>query len=332
MYYNIAERVIPAPMMTSFREIADYAQTMQRGMNARAGIGIRALRAGYNKDREKGLIERACGAARYDDIRKSFEEDLVNFGQSVVTDTLHENAEFQYQAGLSPVIRRVANGGCCDWCAKLAGTYPYEEVRETGNDVYRRHRFCRCRVTYDPGDGRRQDVHTKRWEPYQPEQLAEKAERLDPRSAKHEGRGKDVTKLYLQEATPGRGNISYEDGFDIKERPDEVATAKLMHKLLGGNIVLKAEKNGVKNPDYEWMGALWDLKTTTTEKSANSAIRTGLRQIDHNPGGVILNYENRQFSMRELMKVIEKRMGWFPDKSTDIMIISKGKIVRVLRY
>lgn len=163
MYYNIASRVIPPPLRTSYEDIAEYAKAMQRGMNERARLGIKAQSAAYNEDREKGLIERACGADQYDDIRKSFEEDLVNFDQAVVTDTLHANAEFQYQAGLSPVIRRTANGGCCGWCAKLAGTYPYEDVRDTGNDVYRRHRACRCKVAFDPGDGKVQDVHTKRW-------------------------------------------------------------------------------------------------------------------------------------------------------------------------
>lgn len=166
MYYNIASRIIPPPLRTTYEDIADYAQAIQRGMNERAQLGIAAQRAKYNVDKEKGLIERACGADQYDNVRKSFEGDLINFDQAVVTDTLHENAEFQYQAGLSPVIRRIANGGCCAWCAKLAGSYPYEDVRKTGNDVYRRHRDCRCRVVYDPGDGKVQNVHTKRWEPW----------------------------------------------------------------------------------------------------------------------------------------------------------------------
>lgn len=164
MYYNIASRVLPPPLQATYEEVSSFAEAMQRGMNERAKLGIEPVRAAYNADREKGLIERACGADKYEDVRKSFEGDLVNFSQAVVTDTLKANAEFQYQAGLSPVIHRRTNGGCCDWCSKLAGDYPYEDVRDTGNDVYRRHRDCRCRVTYDPGEGRIQNVHTKRWE------------------------------------------------------------------------------------------------------------------------------------------------------------------------
>ena len=139
MYYNIASRVLPPPLRASYEEIANYAEVMQRGMNERARIGIKAIRPKYNTDREKGLIEYASGAEKYENIKKNLEEDLINF-----------------------------EGGCCDWCSKLAGTYPYEQVRDTGNDVYRRHRFCRCNVTYDPQSGRIQNVHTKGWEPRRP--------------------------------------------------------------------------------------------------------------------------------------------------------------------
>ena len=163
MYYNIASRVIPPPLRTSYKEIADFAEAMQKGMNERARIGIKVQRAAYNADREKGLIEYTVGAEKFETVQKSFEQDLVNFGQAVVTDTLRANAEFQYQAGLNPIIRRSASGGCCEWCRSLAGTYDYEDVRDTGNDIYRRHRDCRCNVVYEPGDGRRQNVHTKRW-------------------------------------------------------------------------------------------------------------------------------------------------------------------------
>ncbi|MGN0649387.1 MAG: hypothetical protein ACI4KM_03040 [Oscillospiraceae bacterium] len=40
--------------------------------------------------------------------------------------------------------------------------------------------------------------------------------------------------------------------------------------------------------DYIWNGELWDLKTATTEKSANGLIRKGLQQIAQNPGGYSL--------------------------------------------
>lgn len=165
MYFNIADRVIPPSCKASYEEVADYAAAMVRGMNKRAGLGIAPQKPKINDDRVKGLVERACSADVYDDISKSFEADLVNYSQSVSTDTLIENAQFQWDAGLSPVIHRTASANCCEWCAALIGDYPYEEVRDSGNDVYRRHRDCNCEITFDPGSGSVQNVHTKRWEP-----------------------------------------------------------------------------------------------------------------------------------------------------------------------
>lgn len=61
---------------------------------------------------------------------------------------------------LRPKIIRKEKGNCCDWCKAVVGTYDYPDVPK---DVYRRNRYCRCTVEYDPGDGKRRDVHTKKW-------------------------------------------------------------------------------------------------------------------------------------------------------------------------
>lgn len=143
---------------------------------------------------------------------------------------------------------------------------------------------------------------------------------------------KDITKAYLQDAIPRQGIIDYEEGFNKKDRPKEVETAQIIHSQLGGNIILRAEKQGQKNPDYEWMQSLWDLKNPTSEKAANSAIKSGMKQIRTNPGGIILNYENTAIDMKKLLDVIGERMKWYPEDCVDIIIIRNNKIIKVLRY
>lgn len=89
---------------------------------------------------------------------------IINFSQSIVTDFIRENAEFQSKAGLPSVIVRKLAGGCCDWCRSLAGTYTYPD--NVPKDVYRRHQRCRCTVDFHPSDsrkGRVQNVHSKKW-------------------------------------------------------------------------------------------------------------------------------------------------------------------------
>lgn len=152
------------------------------------------------------------------------------------------------------------------------------------------------------------------------------------REKEHLWRGHDVFKEYLKDATPRRGNIDYDKGFDPEARQKEVETAKIVFNQLGGDFILKKEKGDQKNPDYEWNGRLWDLKSITSEKAANSAIKKGMQQIARNPGGIMLNLWDRDFSLSELKGIIDLRMTWYPDKSADIMVISKGKILRIFRY
>ena len=148
-------------------------------------------------------------------------------------------------------------------------------------------------------------------------------------------KAEDVTEEYLDKATPGIGMFEYEDGYDKSVHTKEIKTAKWLHDNLGGDIKLlsEANKDKVKMPDYLWREKMWDEKTSSTEKSANAAIRHGLKQIERNPGGIILNFGGEVFSMDELKKVIDKRMQWYTlDKRIDILVISDEKLAVALRY
>lgn len=146
----------------------------------------------------------------------------------------------------------------------------------------------------------------------------------------HLSRGYDVTKEYFEDATPGRGIFDTEPNFENKMGEKE--TASIIFKQLGGDIVLREERNGQKNPDYLWMDRLWDLKTISSEKASNSAIKSGMKQVQSNPGGIILNIGNNNLSIDLLKEYIDKRMAWYPKECADIIIISKGKIIKILRY
>ena len=163
MYYNIASRILPPNLEECHEMVAEIAEGIYGILNEQAGLHIKALRPDLNRDRIDGLVNYVSNADQYEDVRKSTEQDVVNFSQSVATDAVHKNADFQYKAGLTPKIRREAESGCCKWCQSLEGTYDYGDVRNTGNDVWRRHRDCRCEVTYDPGTGRTQNAHSKTW-------------------------------------------------------------------------------------------------------------------------------------------------------------------------
>lgn len=163
MYYNIASRLIPSTLDENYRFVSDYAVEVQKKLNEKAGIGLRAKAAEKDADRIEGLVNLASSAERYDDVSGQLLTAIENFALSIVDRTIQANADFQYKAGLRPKIIRRAARKCCQWCADLAGEFDYPE--DIPDDVFRRHENCRCTVLYDPADGKHsfQNVHTKQW-------------------------------------------------------------------------------------------------------------------------------------------------------------------------
>ena len=156
MYYNIADKVV-RPMLQAEYELTSAAAVQAQGSaNRAAGIGIKPLAADFDEDRAQGIIDRVSSQP-FEEVSWLLNEPVKSFSKNVVDQTLEKNVEFQGKSGLSPKIRRTANGETCEWCQAVAGTYEYPNVPK---DVYRRHANCDCVVEYLDG-GKIQDVHTK---------------------------------------------------------------------------------------------------------------------------------------------------------------------------
>lgn len=144
----------------------------------------------------------------------------------------------------------------------------------------------------------------------------------------------DVLEEYQRNAKPGAGTLTYGEGYRISHHAEEIKTAQWLHENLGGDIVLLAEDGGLyeKTPNFLWRGKGWELKTTTTEKSADSALRNALKQILENPGGVILDYGDNEVSIQDIGKIVIRRLERQEKCTADILILNHGKIVRAIRY
>lgn len=165
MYYNIAKSTVDPTMRNNYNLVTQVTEQIQTSLNRSAGIGIKAVKPELNEDRIRGIIDKVSNAENFDDVEGMLDGPILNFTQSIIDDAIKVNAQFQYDLGMNPQIIRTSTGKCCEWCSRLVGTYEYEEVSNTGNDVFRRHQNCKCKVLYDPKDGKRklQDVHTKKW-------------------------------------------------------------------------------------------------------------------------------------------------------------------------
>ncbi len=183
MYYNIAERLLNPTMTKNHEMISDFARQVQTELNHQSGIRIRAQVPELNQDKIDGIINRISSEKNFDDIKWILEEPIVHFSQSVVDDTIKLNAEFHAKAGLQPQITRTVSGHKpCKWCKNLAGTYDYYDAPD---DIYRRHDRCRCIVEYEPGNGKRQDVWSKKWNNYDKEEKIERRKQIDPSEDKY---------------------------------------------------------------------------------------------------------------------------------------------------
>lgn len=155
MHYNIAKRILDPTLKSNYELITEVTKQVQGKMNKNAGIGIKAIKPELNQDRVDGLVEAVSSAEEYSKVMRVLDEPVKNFSQSIVTDSIKANAEFQHGAGLSPKIQRTAEGKCCKWCQNLARTYDYPNVPR---EVYQRHDYCRCKVDYVVGK-ERTNVH-----------------------------------------------------------------------------------------------------------------------------------------------------------------------------
>ena len=81
----------------------------------------------------------AAGSGRLE--QKSWEtgDQIINFEQSAVDQTVEANAEQWYSVGRKSYIVRRVPGKCCEQCANLAGRYEYPD---TPQDVFLRHENC----------------------------------------------------------------------------------------------------------------------------------------------------------------------------------------------
>lgn len=131
---------------------------------------------------------------------------------------------------------------------------------------------------------------------------------LSPYHMGSEKSAKDVTKKYIDSAKPRMGKVRYENGYRIKGHKTEIEVANQLRDQFGGKFVLLKEANaqGIKTPDYLWRGKQWELKSISTAKAADMAIRKATKQIAKTPGGVVLQCTG-SINTDELIRIVDDR-------------------------
>lgn len=143
----------------------------------------------------------------------------------------------------------------------------------------------------------------------------------------------DVTQEYLNTATPGLGAVAYEDGYKAKNHQVEIDTAEWILRTFGGEIRLlkEADQDSIKRADYLWNKALWELKGASSVNGADKLLQHAIKQIQDNPGGVILNILS-DIDQSALERQLARRFDRSKLDKLDLMLLSKGEFSKVLRY
>ena len=159
-YEDITE-LLPPTEKRNYKNIAELYKAVQAKLNRLNGLELNAAAADYPEDRYDG-INRLI--SEMDDIEEEFrsaELKMENASMSTVDDSIHENADYHSRLGLKTIVIREFHPEEtdqsahhdkgyweCPWCKEMEGTYDYDEVKDAGNDVWRRHDGCHCVITY----------------------------------------------------------------------------------------------------------------------------------------------------------------------------------------
>lgn len=130
----------------NYELINSVAENVQKQLDKAAGIGIKPQRADFPSERIENLAKITAQKDLADKAALSeFTASVENINGSIFTDYIRANADFRSKAGFQVYVIRTDHGGCCEWCAKLAGKYVYPNVPK---DVWRRHKRCSCEIIY----------------------------------------------------------------------------------------------------------------------------------------------------------------------------------------
>ena len=168
LYYNIAQRTVIPGLEENYNIINDIASDIQAIADAKAQIGLSAAKADFPTSRINGLIDKMTSdEIVFDQVVRWLGEPIINNSEAFFDDFVKANAEFRANVGLKATITRTVVSGCCEWCEAMAGTYDYGSEPP---DIYKRHEFCRCSVTYQ-SKKTSQNVWSKRTWESSPEEL-----------------------------------------------------------------------------------------------------------------------------------------------------------------
>lgn len=169
--HDLASTIVPRMTAGMDESVGAVARRAQATVNKRGRVGLNVLSAAPNQSRTDGLVT-FLSDRLFPEIQEKFGQNLVNYAQSVSTDTMKANIDAQEAIGVKAIVERIYDGvglhdgkQPCEWCLARAGVWSYADANANG--VFERHDGCGCTITYQiEGDAvqTQTDWRTNTWE------------------------------------------------------------------------------------------------------------------------------------------------------------------------
>ena len=225
LYYNIAQRTVIPSLEENYNLVNDISKDIQAIADKKAKIGLGAVRADFPTSRINGLIDKmTADNILLEQAINWLREPIVNNSEAFFDDFVKANAEFRTNVGLKATITRSVASGCCKWCEELAGTYDYDNAPD---EIYARHEFCRCTVTFQSQKTSQNVWSKKTWEST-PEELERRKNIGQQSEMTPRERIESVNQVYRDQNVrqflneTGMTDRAYARAATLRKNPDEI--------------------------------------------------------------------------------------------------------------
>lgn len=294
-----------------------------------------------------------------DKFERFISNSFRNVGQGFYDSYVEANVRFRSKLGMKEVIVRRQLGNCCKWCADLAGIY---DANNHPDDIYKRHRNCRCLVTHktekqyeDVWSGEKfktqKEARYQRIKDITKEKfINEKYDEIKRKLLAEDIHIYDATDEWNDRATPKKvvikelnkitiKDVEYEvDGkyvlFDLS--PYEKEVLGNMVKNYGGVMELYpriTKPENIKTPDCRFNKVFFDLKTPGLNKpgttSPNALFNTMFKKKEQSTRFI---FDISLTGLNREQAIAQARALFFRDKSKFIetaVLYDKGDFFKV---
>lgn len=237
MYYNIANRAIKPKLKEAHDIISSYGADVQGLINKKEGINVKGVKAEFNEEKADNLVNKLCEYDDFDDAKWLLDENINNYCNQSVDETIRANADFLSESGFKETITRSTNGGCCEWCEEVSGVFDYDYVKQwvlqnPDHNVFSRHRFCNCTISHNTKKGRKAVNNQWNEEKHERQKRKELSKKADKIKISNSQFGKKANK-HMKEFN-----------LDVKKEADR----KKFHDLING--IVKNHDSIVRGIDW----------------------------------------------------------------------------------